>query len=168
MKKIVIGIAIFGVYVLYSFGIRHQSPVIAKPSSLSGNSASAPTNSTTNSSSGSGSPPVNPSSGSSSGSSSSSSNSTQYKDGTFTGSSADAYYGNVQVSATISGGKISNVKFLQYPNTHSTSVMINQQAMPYLIQEAIQAQSSNVQIISGATYTSQAFQQSLQAALAQA
>jgi len=72
------------------------------------------------------------------------------------------------VSATISGGKISNVKFLQYPNTHSTSVMINQQAMPYLIQEAIQAQSSNVQIISGATYTSQAFQQSPQAALAQA
>ena len=86
----------------------------------------------------------------------------------YTGSSADAYYGNVQVSAIISGGKITDVKFLQYPDTHNTSVIINQQAMPYLKQEAIKAQSPNVQIISGATFTSQAFQQSLQAALSQA
>lgn len=104
---------------------------------------------------------------SSSGSSTSSSNSSQYKDGTYTGSIANAYYGNVQVAITISGSKITNVKFLQYPNTHSTSVIINQQAMPYLRQEAIQAQSSNVQLISGATFTSQAFVQSLQAALSQ-
>jgi len=47
-------------------------------------------------------------------------------------------------------------------------VVINQQAMPYLQQEAIQAQSSNVQVISGATYTSQAFIQSLATAFAQA
>ncbi len=92
----------------------------------------------------------------------------QYKDGTYTGSVADAYYGNVEVSATVSGGKLTDVKFLQYPNTHSTSVVINQQAMPYLQQEAIQAQSSNVQVISGATYTSQAFIQSLATAFAQA
>jgi uncharacterized protein with FMN-binding domain len=90
------------------------------------------------------------------------------KDGTYTGSVADAYYGNVQVSATISGGKIVSVKFLQFPNTHSTSVIINDQAMPYLTQEAVQAQSANVQIISGATFTSQAFQQSLASALSQA
>jgi len=94
--------------------------------------------------------------------------STQYKEGTYTGSVADAYYGNVQVAVVISGGKLTDIKVLQYPNTHSTSVAINQQALPYLKQEAIQAQSANVQIISGATFTSQAFAQSLSAALSQA
>lgn len=91
-----------------------------------------------------------------------------YVDGNYTGSAADAYYGNVQVQAVVSGGKLTNVQFLQYPNTHSTSVYINSQAMPYLTQEAIQAQSANVDIVSGATDTSMAFQQSLAAALAQA
>ncbi len=91
-----------------------------------------------------------------------------YVDGTYTGSVADAYYGNVQVQAIISGAKITDVQFLQYPNTHSTSVYINSQAMPYLKQEAIQAQSANVDIVSGATDTSMAFQQSLATALAQA
>ncbi len=92
----------------------------------------------------------------------------QYKDGTYTGSAADAYYGTVQVAAVISGGKITDVKFLQYPDTHSTSVFINQQAMPYLTQEAVQAQSANVNIVSGATETSMAFQKSLGSALVQA
>lgn len=91
-----------------------------------------------------------------------------YVDGSYTGSVADAYYGNVQVQAVVSGGKITDVQFLQYPNTHSTSVYINSQAMPFLKQEAIQSQSANVSIVSGATDTSMAFQQSLAAALAQA
>ena len=92
----------------------------------------------------------------------------QYKNGTYTGSTADAYYGNVQVQVTISGGRITAVNFLQYPSDRSTSVYINSQAMPYLQQEAIAAQSAQVNVVSGATYTSQAFQQSLASALAQA
>lgn len=92
----------------------------------------------------------------------------QYADGTYTGSVANAYYGNVQVQAIISGGKIANVKFLQYPYTHSTSVYINQQAMPYLTQEAIQAQSAQINGVSGATFTSEAFVQSLASALTKA
>ena len=92
----------------------------------------------------------------------------QYTDGTYTGSQADAYYGTVQVEAIVQGGKLTDVQFLQYPNSHSTSVYINQQAMPYLTQEAVQAQSANVNIISGATFTSMAFQQSLASALAKA
>jgi len=92
----------------------------------------------------------------------------QYKDGTYTGSSANAYYGNVQVQAVIQGGKLANVTFLDYPQTHQTSVYINSQAMPYLTQEAIQAQSANVNVVSGATFTSQAFIQSLASALTQA
>ncbi len=89
----------------------------------------------------------------------------QYADGIYTGSVANAYYGNVQVQAIIQGGKIANVKFLQYPYTHSASMYINQQAMPYLTQEAIQAQSANVSGVSGATFTSEAFAQSLSSAL---
>lgn len=88
-----------------------------------------------------------------------------YKDGQYTGPAADAYYGNIQVRVTIAGGKISNVEFLQYPHDRMTSMHINSQAMPYLKQEAIQAQSSSVDGVSGATDTSQAFIQSLSSAL---
>ena len=92
----------------------------------------------------------------------------QYVDGSYTGSVADAYYGNVQVEATISGGKLAAVKFLQYPSDRSTSRYINSQAMPLLEQEAISAQSANVSGVSGATDTSQAFVESLGSALSKA
>lgn len=90
---------------------------------------------------------------------------TVYKDGSFTGSIADAFYGNIQVKAVITGGKITDVVFLQYPNDRRTSVEINTQAMPLLKSEAIFAQSGNVDIVSGATDSSNAFRQSLQSAL---
>lgn len=89
----------------------------------------------------------------------------QYKDGTYTGDSVDAYYGNVQVRAIITNGKITDVQFLDYPQDRNTSVRINSQAMPYLTMEAIQAQSANVDTISGATATSGGFKASLQSAL---
>lgn len=92
----------------------------------------------------------------------------RYKDGVYTGSVADAFYGNVQVQVTVSGGKITDVVFLQYPNDRSTSVEINQQAMPYLKQEAIQVQNSQVDTVSGASQTSRAFRESLASALSQA
>jgi len=88
-----------------------------------------------------------------------------YKDGNYTGDAADAFYGNIQVQATIANGRITNVQFLQYPNDRSTSIYINSQADPMLAQEAIQAQSANVDIVSGATDSSNAFVQSLQSAL---
>lgn len=153
MKKFIIGIGIFGIFVIYSLGIRHQQPIVGKPTTTADGSQSTSPSTTTAASI----PP-----------SSSSKMSTQYKDGTYTGKSADAYYGLVQVLATISAGRITDVKFLQYPDSHQTSVYINQQAMPYLQQEAIKAQSSQVNVISGATYTSQAFVQSLASALSQA
>ena len=89
-----------------------------------------------------------------------------YKDGVYTGPVTDAFYGNVQVQATIQGGKITDVTFLDYPHDRGTSVYINSQATPYLKQEAIQAQSANVDVVSGATQTSLAFIKSLTAALA--
>ena len=164
-KKLGIGLSVFVVFILYSLAIRHQNPVIAKPSSLNtpstgnnNNSNSSTTTASTNTTS-------QASSSTTSGSSSSSVTTATYKDGTFNGTTQNAYWGNVQVAAVISGGKLTDVKVLQYPNTHSTSVYINQQALPYLKQEAVQAQSANIQIISGATYTSQAYIQSLTDAL---
>lgn len=91
-----------------------------------------------------------------------------FRDGQYTGSVADAYYGNVQVRVTTQNGAITNVVFLQYPNDRDTSRYINGLAMPYLIQEAIQSQNAQVDIISGATDTSGAFRESLASALAQA
>jgi len=88
-----------------------------------------------------------------------------YKDGVYTGPQVDAYYGLVEVQATVKNGKISDVQFLKYPNDRRTSVRINNIAMPWLQQEAIQAQSANVNIISGATFTSEGFAMSLNAAL---
>jgi uncharacterized protein with FMN-binding domain len=88
-----------------------------------------------------------------------------YKDGTYKGPEVDAYYGLVQVQATVQGGKLSSVQFLEYPSDRRTSVEINNIAVPYLQQEAMQAQSSSVDIISGATLTSEAFIMSLQNAL---
>ena len=92
----------------------------------------------------------------------------RYKDGSYVGSTEDVYYGNVQVQATVSGGKLTAVAFLSYPSDRNTSVRINQQAMPYLQQEAIAAQSASVDVVSGATLTSEGFQRSLAAALAKA
>ncbi len=91
-----------------------------------------------------------------------------YKDGTYTGPVVNVNWGYVQVQTTIQSGKISYVQFLQYPNERNTSVRINSFAVPQLQQEAIQAQSANVDIVTGATLTSEGFQQSLQAALNQA
>jgi len=88
-----------------------------------------------------------------------------YKDGTYTGPTVDVYYGLVKVQVNVQNGQIANVQFLQYPNDRNTSVRINNIAMPYLQQEALQAQSARVNIISGATLTSEGFMMSLDAAL---
>ncbi|MCX6044286.1 MAG: FMN-binding protein [Chloroflexi bacterium] len=89
----------------------------------------------------------------------------QYKDGTYTGVEANALYGWVQVAAVVQNGQLTDVQFLQYPQDRRTSVRINSRAVPNLQSEAIQAQSANVDIVSGATLTSRAFIQSLQSAL---
>ena len=91
-----------------------------------------------------------------------------FKDGDFTGLVADAYYGNVRVQAVIRDGKIDDVLFLDHPGDRKKSVEINGRAMPLLTAETIRAQSARVDIVSGATLTSQAFIESLGDALTQA
>jgi uncharacterized protein with FMN-binding domain len=91
----------------------------------------------------------------------------QYKDGTYTGSVADAFYGKLQVSATISGGILTDVQFLQAPSGGESSE-VSSRAEPALKQEAIAAQSAQVATVSGATQDTEAFNTSLAVALAQA
>ncbi|UDL90640.1 FMN-binding protein [Mesorhizobium sp. PAMC28654] len=91
-----------------------------------------------------------------------------YADGVYTGPTADAYYGIIQIQALVQGGQLTALKVLKYPSDRRTSVNINRQALPMLRDEAISAQSANVDIISGATLTSRAFIQSLRGALKKA
>jgi uncharacterized protein with FMN-binding domain len=88
-----------------------------------------------------------------------------YTDGVYTGPAADAYYGIIQLQALVQGGRLSALKVLKYPSDRRTSISINRQALPMLRDEAISAQSANIDIISGATLTSRAFIQSLGGAL---
>lgn len=91
-----------------------------------------------------------------------------YKDGSYTGKSSDAFYGYVQVRATVTGGKLADITILDYPQDRDNSIEINNSALPQLKQQAIQAQSAQVDGVSGATDTSQAFEASLADALTQA
>ena len=91
-----------------------------------------------------------------------------FRDGSYRGPAANAYYGEVQVQADVQNGQLVNVKILKYPNDRRTSRYINSQALPMLQQEAIQAQSGKIDYVSGATLSSGAFIESLTAALNQA
>jgi uncharacterized protein with FMN-binding domain len=92
----------------------------------------------------------------------------KYKDGTYIGIPADAFYGLIQIKAVITGGKITDVIFLQYPNDRPNSIRINTQAMPFLKSEAIQIQDYNVDTVSGASDSTQGFRDSMESALNQA
>jgi uncharacterized protein with FMN-binding domain len=88
--------------------------------------------------------------------------------GTFTGAAADTRYGPVQVRITVSGGRITAAEAIEYPQESGRDVRINSAAVPELNQEALQAQSAQIDTVSGATYTSEGYQQSLQSAIDQA
>lgn len=87
---------------------------------------------------------------------------------TVTGSTANTRWGPVQVQLTVSGGKITDVAMLQYPNGNGTDQQISAYALPILMQATVDAQSANIDMVSGATYTSTGYLQSLQSAIDQA
>ncbi|MCW2164285.1 FMN-binding domain-containing protein [Microbacterium hydrothermale] len=111
-------------------------------------------------------------SGASSGSTSSGSTgqtpSSGLRDGTYTGAAANTRYGPVQVQITVSGGSITDVQVPEYPSSNGRDQQINSRALPTLMDETIQAQSAQVDMVSGATYTSTGYRTSLQSALDQA
>ena len=90
------------------------------------------------------------------------------KAGTFLGSAAQTQFGPVQVSVTVSAGRITKVNTPVYPTGTYRDQAINSQAIPMLEQEVMQVQSSSIQGIGGASYTSQGFYTSLLSALAKA
>lgn len=151
-KRLLLSAVTVLVFIIYSVQQRHESSgsdVVPTPTIATSNSSSSSTPSSAQAS------PTTPST-------------PGFKDGTYVGSEADAFYGTIQVEAIIKSGKITDVQFLQYPNDRQNSIYINSQAMPYLKQEAIHAQSAQVNTITGASDTSQAFVESLSNALAKA
>ncbi|HEX9068984.1 MAG TPA: FMN-binding protein [Ktedonobacterales bacterium] len=148
MKKLIVSVAIIGAFAIYVLTHGRASASSGLPgASGTGALASSPTTTTDGGT---------PAAGA------------LFKNGSYTGVSADAQWGYVQVQAIIQNGKLADVKFLQYPNHRSRSVEINTYAMPVLTSEAVQAQSAQVDVVSGATDTAFAFMQSLDDALTQA
>ena len=152
VKKVALGLLVAASFVIYALHGRNEaSSSVVTPNTGSGSNPNTSANTTTPASS-----------------STENTSSLQLKDGTYTGTAADALYGYIQVEAVVQGSKLTDVVFLQSPNDRSTSRQINSNAMPILKQEAISAQSSQVDGVSGATDSSQAFIQSLGSALQQA
>ncbi|MGC9220460.1 MAG: FMN-binding protein [Solirubrobacteraceae bacterium] len=84
---------------------------------------------------------------------------------TVTGTDVQYGYGDLQVAVTVSGSKLTNISMVKANVADSYSGTVDQVALPQLRQEALSAQSANINAVSGATYTSDAYAQSLQAAI---
>jgi uncharacterized protein with FMN-binding domain len=162
MKRIALAIAgtIAGLAALLSFkshatlSARGALPAAALPSSTPAApapSTSAPSRSAPSRSAPSSSPP-----------------STSAATRTIAGQAVQTQYGVVQVQVVLSGNKIKNVSFLQLTAYDPRSQEINSAAAPILLQQTLAAQSSQIDGVSGATYTSEGYVQSLQSALDQA
>ena len=168
MKKIVWGIlaTITGVVLLFSYrtSLDAVAPVAASGGTTGGASTTGGGDGT-DSSSGDDSTRQEPSSSSPSSSPSTSASSGGFKDGTFTGQSADTPYGPVQVSIVVSNGRLTRVQVPVYPTESFRDQEINQRAVPQLVSETLSAQGARIQMVSGATYTSGGYEQSLQSAL---
>lgn len=87
---------------------------------------------------------------------------------TTTGTAVQTRFGPVQVQIETSGSTITTVSVLQYPDSDPRDAQINGYAVPILVQETLDAQGSDIDMVSGATYTSDGYLQSLQSALDQA
>jgi uncharacterized protein with FMN-binding domain len=87
---------------------------------------------------------------------------------TYTGDAIMTRYGNVQVEITVENGKVTDAKVLQVPWNNGKDQEINSYAVPILNQEAVDQQGSTIDMVSGATYTSQGYIRSLQSAIDQA
>ncbi|GAA4477883.1 FMN-binding protein [Microbacterium panaciterrae] len=170
MKKIVYAVlaTVTGLVLLFSY--RTSLDVVA-PAAIGTPAATKTTTKTTTGTSSGTETSAGSGTSTSSGTGASSSSSTAasgLKDGTFTGQAVDTQYGPVQVQITVSGGQITDVSVPQYPNTERRDQQINAQAIPQLISETKSAQSAQVDMVSGATYTSDGYTQSLQSAIDQA
>ena len=90
---------------------------------------------------------------------------TSASDTVFTGDTASTRWGDVQVAITVTGGQITAVTVPEYPTGNQKDQQINARALPVLVQETISAQSADIDMVSGATVTSEGYLTSLQSAL---
>ena len=168
MKRIVIWLASTVTIVVLLFGY-HTSTNSATPASASGGTATAPSSSATGAA-----PPPDPSSDPTAGASSppsassSSGGSSSSAAKTYTGDVAQTRWGPVQVEITVKSGTITAVDVVQYPTENHKDAEINDYALPVLVQDTLQAQSAKIDMVSGATVTSDGYVESLQSALDQA
>lgn len=88
--------------------------------------------------------------------------------GTITGQSVQTRYGPVQVQITVVDGTVTDATAIDYPSSNGRDQTINSRAVPVLEDETLQAQSAQVDVVSGATYTSEGYAQSLQSAIDEA
>lgn len=86
---------------------------------------------------------------------------------TITGSAVSTRFGPVQVQITVSGTTITAATAVEFPSSDNRSAKINARAVPVLQQESVSAQSAKIDAVSGASYTSAGYVQSLQSALDQ-
>ena len=105
------------------------------------------------------------SSGSANGGSTVGAQAAQPADGNYTGAAESTPFGTVQVSVTVSGGRLSDVTALHLTDRGGQSVQISNRAAPILRQEVLAAQSAHVSMVGGATYTSEGYLASVQSAL---
>jgi uncharacterized protein with FMN-binding domain len=82
-----------------------------------------------------------------------------------TGDSTDTRWGPVQVQVTVANGTITDVNVVDYPSGNGRDQQINSRALPILVKETLDAQSANIDMVSGATVTSEGYLGSLQSAL---
>lgn len=87
---------------------------------------------------------------------------------TFTGQAVAGRYGPVQVQITVADGNVTEATVVQVPNRNPHDAEVNGHAVPILNREVVDAQSADIDMVSGATVTSTAYIQSLQSALDQA
>lgn len=88
-----------------------------------------------------------------------------YRDGTYDGTDIQTRYGDVQIELKVAGGSITDVATLLLPSGDRHSSRISDTVSPILRSEVLTAQSAQIDLVSGATYTSTAYVQSLQAAI---
>jgi uncharacterized protein with FMN-binding domain len=176
VRRIVVTTAatVSGVVMLLSFKSHSGSSASAAPISSGGVAADSSTTAPSSTpSSGPGAAPAGTPSGPASASASASAKASTGAapatlSRTVTGSAVDTRYGPVEVQITVKGKTISNVSVLEYPSEEPRDQEINSYALPILNQEAMKAQSAQIDSVSGATYTSTGYIQSLQSALDQA
>ncbi|MBX4190512.1 FMN-binding protein [Candidatus Saccharibacteria bacterium] len=144
----ILAVAIIGALGIYGKDHTSSAKTVTKPSSSSTPESTAPATTSETSSS--------------------SINSNGYKDGTYIGREVDTVYGPVQIKAIISGGKIIDVKFVTMPDDLGHTREVTNESEPLLKEETLAKQSAHIDFVSGATQTSEGYQQSLQTALDQA